>query len=213
MASVDMDGRPTNIDKPGKGLQQVVHEIRRDLYRRTNGHVGLKQFIRCYFIYHGFRYVVLIRLSKYFKNHPVLRYFLYCPVRLMAFLCGSKYGIDIPLSVDIGSGLRIEHFGGIFLSARTVIGKNCNILNNVTFGYLPRGIHKGTPISVGNNVYIGPGAKILGKITVGNNVVIGANTVVTKNVPDNCTVFGIPGRVVSREGSVDYVDDVVECVV
>jgi len=86
-----------------------------------------------------------------------------------------------------------------------VIGKNCNISHQVTLGIANRGTHKGVPI-IGDNVYIGPGAKIIGDINIGNNVAIGANCVVTKDVPDNAVVVGVPGKVISYEGSMGYVN-------
>ena len=68
-----------------------------------------------------------------------------------------------------------------------------------------RGVRKGYPV-IGDNVYIGPGAKVIGNVYVGNNVAIGANCVVTKNVPDNSVVVGIPGNVISSKGSTGYVN-------
>ena len=68
-----------------------------------------------------------------------------------------------------------------------------------------RGKKKGYP-QLGDNVYIGPGAKIIGAIRIGNNVAIGANCVVTKDIPDNAVVVGIPGKVISNQGSVGYVN-------
>ena len=90
------------------------------------------------------------------------------------------------------------------INGRSVIGKNCNISQGVTLGQANRGQNKGYPI-LGDNIYIGPGAKIVGAVKIGNNVAIGANCVVTKDVPDNSVVIGIPGKVISQKGSKDYV--------
>lgn len=84
------------------------------------------------------------------------------------------------------------------------IGWNCNISNRVTLGISSRGKNKGVP-QIGNDVYIGPGAVIIGHIVIGNNVAIGANCVVTKDVPANAVVAGIPGQVISCNGSAGYV--------
>ncbi|MFC2064935.1 serine O-acetyltransferase [Chloroflexota bacterium] len=73
-------------------------------------------------------------------------------------------------------------------------------------GKANRGEREGYPV-IGDNVYIGPGAKIIGKVHVGNNVAIGANCVVTKDVPDNAVVAGVPGRVISMKGSEGYVEN------
>ena len=85
------------------------------------------------------------------------------------------------------------------------IGKNCNLSHDVTIGVSRRGERAGVPV-IGDNVYIGPGAKIFGRITIGNNAAIGANCVVTKDVPENAVVVGIPEKVISYEGSTGYIN-------
>jgi serine O-acetyltransferase len=77
------------------------------------------------------------------------------------------------------------------------VGDNFIVFNDVTVGHL-RG-QGGKPPKLGSNVFLGAGAKILGNITLGNNVVVGANSVVVNDVPDNCTVIGVPARIVSRD--------------
>lgn len=91
------------------------------------------------------------------------------------------------------------------MNSNVVIGKNCNISHLVTLGVSNRGTRKGVP-TIGDNVYIGPGAKIIGNIIVGNHAAIGANCVVTKDVPDNAVVVGVPGKVISLDGSVGYIN-------
>ena len=85
-----------------------------------------------------------------------------------------KFGISIPYSTQIGSGFYIGHFGTIVVNGCSHIGSNCNISHGVTLGVSNRGEKKGYP-TLGNNVYLGPGAKIIGAITLGNNVAVGAN--------------------------------------
>jgi serine acetyltransferase len=116
-----------------------------------------------------------------------------------------KFGINIPFDTRIGVGLYIGHPGNIHFNARAFVGANCNISQGVTLGQSNRGKNKGYPV-IGDGVYIGPGAKIVGAVRVGNNVAIGANCVVTKDVPDNAVVVGVPGRVISFEGAHDYVE-------
>jgi serine O-acetyltransferase len=122
-------------------------------------------------------------------------------------LCHYKYKFGISLShgTSIGSGLYIGHTTGIVVNDFAVIGKNCNLSQGVTIGQTNRGKRKGTPV-IGDNVYIGPGAKVIGGIRVGNNVAIGANCVVLEDIPDNAVVVGVPGRIVSYNGSQDYVN-------
>lgn len=113
-------------------------------------------------------------------------------------------GISIPFAARIGKGLYIGHFGGIILGHEAVLGEYCNLSQGVTIGQAGRGGKQLTPV-IGDRVYIGPGAKLFGGIKVGNDVAIGANAVVTKDLPDNAVAVGIPARIVSYEGSRDFV--------
>jgi len=140
------------------------------------------------------------------KQNRVLRHgFAFLVNRIVSHYT-FKYGISIPPETVIGSGFYIGHFGGIVVSPKSKIGKNCNISQGVTIGQTNRGSRKGFPI-IGNNVYIGPGAKIIGGVTIGNDVAVGANCVVTKDVPDNAVVVGVPGRVISYDGSRGYINN------
>jgi serine O-acetyltransferase len=108
----------------------------------------------------------------------------------------SKWGIEIQNGARIGAGFTIVHYGGIFIAADTVIGKNFSIAHDVTIGNDGTGDRKGCPV-MGDNVAINPGAKVYGKITIGNNAHIGPNTVVNKSVPDNALVHTPQMRVVT----------------
>jgi serine O-acetyltransferase len=101
------------------------------------------------------------------------------------------FGLDIVMGIKIGGGLYIPHPNGTVIVAEE-IGKNCNIIANVTIGMR----NEWTFPIIGDNVFIGAGARILGGIRIGDNSVIGANSVVIQDVPDNTTVVGIPARVV-----------------
>jgi serine O-acetyltransferase len=116
-----------------------------------------------------------------------------------------KFGIAISYKEEIGPGLYIGHHGGIVTNDKASIGANCNLSHGVTIGVTRRGEHEGVP-KIGDNVYIGPGAKIIGQIVVGNNAAIGANCVVTKDVPENGVVVGVPGKVISSAGSEGYIN-------
>jgi serine O-acetyltransferase len=115
-----------------------------------------------------------------------------------------KYGIRIAVKTKIGSGLYIGNYSGIFVNTDVVIGKNFNISMGVGIGEANRGPRKGAAV-IGDNVYIGPGARIVGKVKIGNNVAIGANCVVTRDIPDNAVVVGVPGKAISFNGSGDYI--------
>jgi len=98
-------------------------------------------------------------------------------------------------AMSIGEGLFVQHGYCTEISARS-IGKNCWINQQVVIGYSDEGK---TP-KIGDNVHITAGAKVFGDITIGDNSIIGANAVVFKNVPPNCTVVGVPGYIVKRDG-------------
>ncbi len=175
-----------------------------DLYRYS-GDITLKSFVKCILLIPGFRYSFYMRSCSFlYKKNPLFTLF-FIPFILLLMHCGRKYGISIPFKTEIGKGFYIGHFGTIVVSPLAVIGDNCNISQGVTIGVANRGKNKGYP-SIGKNVYIGPGAKIFGSIKIGNNVAIGANCVVTKDVPDNAVVVGVPGKVISYEGSKGYVN-------
>ena len=101
-----------------------------------------------------------------------------------------------PLECRIAAGLRLPHNFGIVISGDTVIGENVTIMHQVTIGADETG--NGKSPTIGNDVYIGAGAKIIGGCKVGNGVIVGANAVVTKDVPDYCTVVGF-NRVLNKK--------------
>ncbi|WP_066389188.1 serine O-acetyltransferase [Neobacillus mesonae] len=126
----------------------------------------------------------------YEKKLPLMPKFLTYFIRIV-------YGCYIPPTVQIGEGTSIGYDGvGVVIHYKTVIGKNCVIGPGVTIGGTSG--KEGAPI-LGDNVALGTGCKILGPVKVGDNVVIGANSVVTKDVPDNCMVVGIPGKIVRTD--------------
>mgnify|MGYP001032766451 CR=1 FL=1 len=104
-------------------------------------------------------------------------------------------GFTIPLNV-FGAGLSIAHYGSIVVNKNTRVGENCRIHSGTNIG-----TSDGESATIGNNVYIGPGAKIVGGVTIGDNVAIGANAVVISDVPSNVTVGGIPAKIISQKGS------------
>jgi serine O-acetyltransferase len=168
--------------------KELISLIYSDLYRYTGNRKGL---VKNYFLIAGFHYTCLMRFVKYFSCHK--KYFLFkvlFQLRLRHYM--FKFGIQIPYQTQIGKGFYIGHFGDIVISPDSIIGNNVNISQGVTIGKANRGTNKGAAI-IGNEVYIGPGAKIVGKVMIGNNVAIGANAVVTHDIPDNATVGGGTG--------------------
>ena len=120
----------------------------------------------------------------------------------------QKLGCEVPTGV-FGPGLCINHSQDVIINGFAKIGSNCRINAGVNIGSFGRynqditdsdQTNNNAPI-IGDNCYIGPGAKIFGAIRIGDNVAIGANAVVLKDVPDNATVVGVPGRVIPNKGS------------
>ena len=175
-------------------LKQLIFS---DLTRYGSG-TTWKSFLKAYFLISGFRLTFWFRVASHYRRNPfywfILRHYHY------------KYGIELPRGTKVGECFYIGHFGGIIISGGAVIGRNCNISQGVTIGVAGRGENRGIPV-IGDCVYIGPGAKIVGKIHVGNNVAIGANAVVTKDVSDNAVVVGVPAKVISMDGSFDFVNN------
>lgn len=177
-------------------IKKLIHLVKTDLYRYT-GQLGIKAFLNTYIREPGFNILVWMRIRSVFES------------KIIGYILHKKriqFGIDIQ-ALDIGEGFYIGHFGGIVVSSQAVIGKHCNISQGVTIGILNTGNKKGVP-TIGDRVYIAPGAKIIGNIKVGNDAAIGANSVVVNDVPDHAIVVGIPARVVSNDGSHGYIQNI-----
>lgn len=183
---------------------QYKRFVHADLYR-LRGRSGAAELLYALRHHEGFTFCFWMRSCAYTRRHPLLRFVLYPLARAFAIRYRYRYGISIDFTTDIGEGFFIGHFGGIVVSRRCRIGRNCNISHGVTIGRINRGDRSGFP-TIGDNVYIGPGAKILGGISVGNGAAVGTNAVVTRDVPENGVVVGIPGEVISHSGSEGYVN-------
>lgn len=176
-----------------------------DLYR-VAGSVKFSSLLRNILFGESFKYIFWMRTCRFTREVAILRFTIYPIAQLILQHYTYKFSIGIQFITDIGSGFYIGHFGGVFIYPNCRIGKNCNISQGVTIGNANRGKNKGCPI-IGDNVYIGPGAKIIGAVNIGDHVAIGANCVVTKDVPDFGVVVGVPGKVISYDGSTGYVNN------
>ncbi len=117
-------------------------------------------------------------------------------------------GIEIHPAATIGKGLMIDHGMGVVIGETAEIGNNCTIYQGVTLGGTGKDIGKRHP-TLGNNVMVGAGAKVLGPLKIGDNSKVAANAVVLAEIPDDSTAVGIPARVVKREGvRVDDLDQI-----
>ena len=186
-----------------KSLKECKSYINDDAYRYIGTYSKMKRF-KLYFTTIGFRYTFWMRIGCHLRAKRITLPF-YLIARWKLRNLSYKSGIQIPDTTQIGHGFYIGHFGTIIINGAAILGNNINISQDVTIGQANRGSNKGTAI-IGNEVYIGPGAKIVGAVRIGNNVSIGANAVVTKDIPDNSCVAGIPARVISDKGAEGYVN-------
>lgn len=147
-------------------------------------------------LYAGLHAIIIYRTARIF-------YLLKIPIlpRLLSQLGRFMTGIEIHPGAKIGRGLFIDHGMGVVIGETSILGDNVTLFQGVTLGGTGKQRGKRHP-TLGNNVVVGAGAKVLGNISIGDNVAIGANAVVIKDVPSDATVVGVPGRVVKQEGKV-----------
>ena len=144
------------------------------------------------FLYPSFKAVMMYRTAhKWYVNGH------YFWARWLSQKAVRKTGIEIHPGAQIGKGLFIDHGSGVIIGETTIIGDNCTLYQGVTLGGTGKESGKRHP-TLGNNVMVSAGAKVLGSFTIGDNCKIGAGSVVLEEVPPNCTVVGIPGRIVKR---------------
>jgi len=153
-----------------------------------------KNFFEVLFLYQGLHALMFYRFAHiFYKLH------MYFTARFISQLARFFTGIEIHPGAKIGKRFFIDHGMGVVIGETAVIGDDVLLYQEVTLG--GTGIVKGKRHpTIGNNVVIGGGAKVLGDITVGDNSYIGANAVVIKDVPPNSTVVGVPGRITKQEG-------------
>lgn len=149
-------------------------------------------------IYRWANKVYTSRIPKIFKR--VLLFIAVIQQKWIEMLTG----ISIPYSATIGPGLYIGHFGQIIINANAVIGNNCNISQGCTIGVSGTGDQRGVPV-IGNRVYMGANATIVGKIKIASDTVIGANSLVNRSVAEKCTLLGVPAVVISNKDSSTYI--------
>ena len=172
-------------------------------YKKYSGKSSLVLFLTT----QGLWAIFIYRISNYIYNSRIP--LIIKKILLLLSILWQKWieiitGISIPYSCKIGHSFYIGHFGGIIINANAVIGNNCNISQGVTIGVSGRGEHRGVPI-IGDNNYIGANAVIVGKINIGNNCVIAANSLIIESLKDNCTVIGVPSKVINYKGSKGYI--------
>ncbi len=151
--------------------------------------------LEVFFTYAGFHSILMHRIAHFL--HTKLR-IPFIP-RVISQINRFITGIEIHPGAQIGQRFFIDHGMGVVIGETTIIGDGCVLFQGVTLGGTGKETGKRHP-TLGNNVMVSAGAKVLGNIRIGNNVKIGAGSVVLMDVPDNCTVVGVPGRIAVREG-------------
>ena len=150
--------------------------------------------LEIYFLYPGVKAIRMHRRANFFWRHKM--YFL---ARLISQRAVRKTGIEIHPAAKLGRRLVIDHGTGVVIGETAEIGDDVIIYQGVTLGGTGKDIGKRHP-TIGNNVMISSGAKVLGPFKVGDNSRIAAGAVVLKEVPPDCTVVGVPARIVKRAG-------------
>jgi len=144
-------------------------------------------------------YSGLHAVHAYRKSHWFYKHKMYTIARMISQWSRFWTGIEIHPGATIGKGLFIDHGMGVVIGETAEIGDNCLIYQGVTLGGTGKDKGKRHP-TLGNNVMVGAGAKVLGPFRVGDNVKIAANAVVLDEVAPNCTAVGVPARVIKKNG-------------
>lgn len=171
----------------------MFENIRYDIKTIMERDPAAKSAWEVFFLYPGFRAVNYHRVAHFLhrRGHTFL-------ARLVSNIGRRRTGIEIHPGATIGRGLLIDHGTGVVIGETAEIGDNVTIYQGVTLGGTGKDEGKRHP-TIGNNVLIGAGAKVLGPFTVGDNSKIAANSVVLSEVPPNCTCVGSPARIVKRD--------------
>ena len=176
-------------------IDQAFKFIKSDFIRYGENPTLLNILVNIFFVKNqSFCYSFWLRLSGIEKPY------CYFP-RYMWRKLSKKYGIQIHPASKIGYGLYLGHGVGIIINYRTIIGNNCNVSHFVSIGS-----NEGQSAIIGDNVYIGPSVCIVEDVNIGDNASIGAGAVVTRDVPNNATVAGVPAKVLNYNSPGRYIE-------
>ena len=171
----------------------MLKEIKEYIQSIKERDPAAKSSIEVFLLYPGFRAVIHYKVAHWFYKRNM--FFI---ARYISNRARHKTGIEIHPGAKIGKNLFIDHGMGVVIGETAEIGHNCTIYQGVTLGGTGKDVGKRHP-TLGNNIVVGTGAKILGPFTIGDNSKIAAGAVVLSAIPDNSTAVGIPARVVKRE--------------
>lgn len=183
-----------DIKKLNTNLQKILNFFVSDVTAAFNKDPAAHSLIEVLTSYPGIKAVLLYRIAHFFWELDMP----FAP-RYLSEVARESTGIEIHPGACIGSDFFIDHGGGVVIGETAEMGDNVTLYQGVVLGGTTLDSVKRHP-TLGDNVVVGTGAKLLGPIKIGNNVRIGANSVVIKDIPSNSVVVGVPGRIVSREG-------------
>jgi len=183
-----------NFNSAGQAREKGVFQfLREDIQAVFERDPAVRSVIEVILCYPGFHAMMFYRVAHFFWERQ-----FYLLGRFTSHLGRFFSGIEIHPGAKIGKGFFIDHGMGVVIGETAEIGDNCTLYHGVTLGGTSWAKEKRHP-TLGDNVVIGSGAKVLGPFRVGNDSKIGSNSVVVKEVPDNSTVVGIPGKIVMSE--------------
>ena len=186
-----------------KGIEKTVADIKDDVKATRERDPAARSDLEVVLLYSGVHALMAYRIAH--KLHEKKKYL---PARAISQTARFFTGIEIHPGAKIGKGLMIDHGMGVVIGETAEIGDNCTLYQGVTLGGTGKDLGKRHP-TLGNNVMVGAGAKVLGPFKIGDNTKIAANAVVLEEIPDNCTAVGIPAKIVRREGvRVDDLDQI-----
>ena len=193
---LDMQFEVTKLERSelDSNLNRILNFFISDVSTAFNKDPAANTLIEVLTSYPGIKAVLLYRVAHFFWRIGMP----FIP-KYISDIARDLTGIEIHPGAVIGSEFFIDHGSGVVIGETTIIGDNCTIYSGVVLGGTSLKKEKRHP-TIGDNVVIGTGAKILGPITVSDNVRIGANSVVVNDVPSNSVVVGVPGKIVSRIG-------------
>ena len=169
----------------------LLQRIRKDIKAARQRDPAATSDIEVILTYPGFHARQIHRLTNAL-HHAGLR----LPARLVSHFGRAFTGIEIHPGAQIAEGFFIDHGMGVVIGETAIIGENCHLFQGVTLGGTSTRRAKRHP-TLGKNVVVGAGAKVIGDVTIGDNAKIGAGSVVVTNVPPNATVVGVPGHIVA----------------
>lgn len=172
----------------------MIEKIKEDIRMVKEKDPAARTSLEVLLAYSGLHAVIFHRIAHWFY---LKKFFL--AARLISQFSRFLTGIEIHPGAKIGKGLLIDHGSGVVIGETAEIGDNCLIYQGVTLGGTGKEHGKRHP-TLGNNVMVGSGARVLGPFKVGDNAKIAANAVVLEEVPENSTAVGVPARIVKREG-------------